>query len=231
MTRILSGGGKDSAGNPTTKTIGRPGQGSVARGTRQSARVLAKTDPADGVLNTPISDIPLLSLGAKATKTTALTGDNNDLKFTAAQPGTEANSIRIRYVDPSAFDQELGVAVSGNDITVNLATGPDPGAITSTAAEIKAAINMDAAASQLVTAEIAAGNTGAGVVTAMSYITLENGTEGEMRAPLPPELVPGPSAPTISGKEEQTITNPDIALTAPVRRPAGTGVNRRIRKR
>ena len=51
------------------------------------------------------------------------------------------------------------------DIVVNLATGAD-GALTSTAAQVIAAINADPAASALVTAYTYAGNAGAGIVPA-----------------------------------------------------------------
>ena len=87
MVRILSGGGQSPTGHPTTKNIGRPGFGSVARGFRQSVRRLMISDPADAVLTTPISDVPLIG-GVGASLTTNLAGANNDLVFTAGQAGT-----------------------------------------------------------------------------------------------------------------------------------------------
>ena len=45
---------------------------------------------------------------------TDLTGDNNDLKFTAKLKGHFGNTIKIAYVDPAAADAKIGVSVSGN---------------------------------------------------------------------------------------------------------------------
>lgn len=101
-----------------------------------------------------------------AALTTALTGANNDLVFTARKAGKAGESITVAYVDPAANSQALSVAVVGNAITVNLATDGG-GAITSTGATVLAAINGSATASALVFASLAAANSGAGVVTAM----------------------------------------------------------------
>lgn len=103
-------------------------------------------------------------------KTTALTGTHNDLTFIARTPGTTP-TITVTYVDPSANNATLSVGVVSQAITVNLATGSG-GAITSTAAQIKAAIEASVAASALVVVELAASNDGTGVVTAMSAQTL-----------------------------------------------------------
>lgn len=102
--------------------------------------------------------------------TTALAGANNDLTFIARTPGT-APTITVTYVDPSANNAALSVSVSGSDITVNLATNGS-GTITSTASQVKAAIEASAAATALVVVELAASNTGAGVVTALAQQTL-----------------------------------------------------------
>jgi hypothetical protein len=64
--------------------------------------------------------------------------------------------------------------VAGSAITVHLATGSG-GAITSTATQIRNAINADAEAKALVTASLAPGNSGAGVVTAMAATNLAGG--------------------------------------------------------
>ena len=77
------------------------------------------------------------------------------------------NDISVSFVDPGAADQPLSVSVSGSTITVSLATNAS-GGLTSTAAEVAAAINADAAASELVEAYTYRGNTGAGVVAAGS---------------------------------------------------------------
>jgi hypothetical protein len=210
MARILTGGGKDGSGNPTTAVVGRPGFGRQTRTLRQSADVVAKTDPSDAYLNTPIQDVPKVGT-VKATLTTALTGTNNDLVFTAKRGGASFNSVRVRYVDPATPNATQSISVSGNDITVNLATNATP-AITSTAAQILAAINADASASKLVTASLAASNDGTGVVTALAYTNLSGGTSGETRKGSPPGTAPAPSTPT-------KLQSPTQKLTPTVRLP------------
>lgn len=109
-----------------------------------------------------------------ATLTTALTGANNDLTFTAVTVGSAGNDVTIAYVNPETT-ADLAVTVVDNAITVNLAWAVD--AITSTALEIESAIEASAAASALVTVETAAENTGAGVVTAMAATHLSGGSD------------------------------------------------------
>ncbi len=77
------------------------------------------------------------------------------------------NDLSVAFVDPGAAHSPLSVSVSGDDITVSLATGSS-GAITSTAAEVVAAINASPAASALVVAYTYRGNAGGGVVSAGS---------------------------------------------------------------
>ena len=116
--------------------------------------------------------------GAKATVTVDMTNANADLTYTAKAYGTDGNSITITHVDPSGNDKPLEVTVSGKDITVSLKTGSG-GAIESTAAEVKAAVDAHAEASALVA--VGAEGTGAGVVNAKAKETLTGGvnvTEG-----------------------------------------------------
>lgn len=108
---------------------------------------------------------------------TELTGEDNDLVFTAVTPGAAGNSITITYTDPAGNDQSLDVTVVGTDIDVSLATDSG-GDITSTAAEVLAAVNADGEAKLLVLASLPDGATGAGVVTAMSETALTGGDDG-----------------------------------------------------
>jgi len=126
----------------------------------------------------------------RATLSTNLDGDNNDLTFTAVPPGTAGNAIEIIYSDPSANDAELSISVDEETltITVSLATGSG-GAITSTASEIMAAINADQEASRWVSAALKTGNTGAGVVTAMGSSSLTGGSTDTTEAFTDVELV------------------------------------------
>jgi hypothetical protein len=112
----------------------------------------------------------------KASTTTSLAGANNDLTFTAKPVGIIGNTVSVRYVDPLGIDKTLSVTVSVNAITVNLATD-GLGAITSTAALIKAAIEASSAANALVEITYPTGNDGSGIVTAMSAVTLSGGID------------------------------------------------------
>ncbi len=94
-------------------------------------------------------------------------GDHNAVEFTAldvpAWAGAAGNAIRVEYVDPGAASQPLTITVAGNDISVSLATD-GAGNIISTADDVIAAINADPAASLMVTASLAPGNSGNGIV-------------------------------------------------------------------
>lgn len=131
-----------------------------------------------GTSNTPKRSISgsHTSVGywAAAALTTALTGTNNDLTYTAKTVGVEGNDITVTYVVAGA-STPLSVSVSGNAITVNVATDAG-GLATSTAAQVRDAVNASAPASALVTAANAAGNDGTGVVTALAATSLTGGT-------------------------------------------------------
>lgn len=107
-----------------------------------------------------------------ATVTIDMTNALSDLTYTAVDYGTAGNSITVTHVDPSGNDQPLAVNVDGTDITVSLATGP-AGAITSTAAEVKAAVNVHADASLLVLCEDE--GVGSGIVNAEAVTSLAGG--------------------------------------------------------
>jgi hypothetical protein len=71
------------------------------------------------------------------------------------------NDITVELTDPDTADAELSVDVSGDDVTVSLATDGE-GALTSTAAEVVDALNKDA--EDLLHAYTFRGDDGAGVV-------------------------------------------------------------------
>ena len=119
----------------------------------------------------------LAAFGQKksAELTTALAGTNNDVVYTAVTRGAAGNSIRVRYV-VSGNNTPLTVSVSSLDITVNVAT--DGSAVaTSTADQVKTAIEASAPAAALVTVADAASNDGSGVVAALAYTNLAAGTD------------------------------------------------------
>jgi hypothetical protein len=112
---------------------------------------------------------------ATATATTSLTGNNNDLVFTAVPTGNTGNGITVTYVDPGGTTATLGVVVDIQEraITVNL--GRAASAINSTAGAIATAIAANTDAAALVTVANASANDGTGLVTAMSALTLTGG--------------------------------------------------------
>lgn len=135
--------------------------------------ILVGWDPANNKLK---AYYPSVDADVAATLTTALTGADNDLKFTAARSGKFAgNRMAVAYLDPGAINQALSVSVSGYHVLVSLATDGS-GVITSTAAQVDAAIDALPAAAALMTPANAPANTGAGVVTAMPLTSLSGGT-------------------------------------------------------
>lgn len=109
----------------------------------------------------------------KATLTTAMAGENNDLVFTAKASGATGNDVRVRVVVAGA-GTALSVAVAGNDITVNSATNGSSVA-TTTAAQALAAVLASGPATALVDAALAPGNNGTGVIAAFAYTNLAGG--------------------------------------------------------
>lgn len=77
------------------------------------------------------------------------------------------NDITVQLTDPGAADSPLSVTVTGSDISVSLATS-SAGAVTSTAAQVVAALNASVDAAALVTAYTYRNNLGNGVVTPTS---------------------------------------------------------------
>lgn len=129
------------------------------------------------------------------------TGNENGLTFTAIEYGIGGNDITVTYVDPGANDAALSVEVVGKSIVVHLATG-EAGAITSTAAEILAAIEASNAASELVSVAIMAADgggsdDGSGIVTAMASTPLEGGAGFGIATAIPGALCIDKAAPAL----------------------------------
>jgi hypothetical protein len=100
--------------------------------------------------------------------------------YTADLNGTSGNDIRVAHVNPGTANAALTVTVSGNDITVSMATdAATTPAITSTAAQVRDAVNAHAAASELVTASTP--GTGAGTAIAQAMTALSGGGTGSAR--------------------------------------------------
>lgn len=151
-----------------------------------TASVAAYTTALGGLL-TSNAGAPTTAVAASAIVNP--TGNDNGLTFTAKTYGAAGNNISIRYVDPGAASQALSVSVVGTAITVSLATNGGS-SITSTAAQVKAAVDADARASSLVsvaiyTADAGTADDGSGVVTAMAQANLANGAGTGVGAVLP----------------------------------------------
>lgn len=113
------------------------------------------------------------SLGGTAATLTIGSSGNNRVKYTAKKTGTAGNSIRVAHV-VSGASTPLTVAVSGNDITVNVATTAGSAA-KSTAEEVATAVNSSSAARALISRAALVGP-GKGVVSAQALTNLTGGT-------------------------------------------------------
>lgn len=162
----------DAAGTPASKISGAT---QTTMQSYASAALAVAALPAVTASKRKLGHIVLGANHKYATLSTNLTGNDNDLKFTAVASGIAGNDVHIEYIDPSDNDQELSIDVVGSVITVNLATD-SMGAVTTTADDIKAALLLSAPASALVTAADVAANDGSGVVTAMADTALSGGT-------------------------------------------------------
>lgn len=120
----------------------------------------------------------------------AIATGNAGLVITAKATGLVGNQISLALVKPAGANAALSVAVVGSAITVNLATSA-ASAITSTAAQVKAAIEAFAGANALVTVTYPAGGNGSAVVSERAAQRLTGGAD----QPYPldtPVLVTGP---------------------------------------
>ena len=93
---------------------------------------------------------------------TGITNDgvtNGILTWTAVEAGLAGNGITI-VQEKAGFSTPLTIVVSEKTIIINLATGTDPGPVTTTAAALKTAIEADADASALVTVAYSGNGTG-----------------------------------------------------------------------
>ena len=113
---------------------------------------------------------------ALGTMTTALTGNNNDLLFTALQPynGILGDQITITYLDPGVASHTGKVDVYGMGIVFTLATDTS-GTITTTGDNIKTYLAANTVAAAMVSAADVASNDGSGAVTAMDGVRLTAG--------------------------------------------------------
>lgn len=120
---------------------------------------------------------------------------NANLVFTADTAGTAGNNIRIRYV-VAGNNTALSVALASTDITVNLATNGS-GIPTSTANQIKAALDANGGIAALINTTLASGSDGTGVPEgSFTYRNLENGSSGAAVATIVERIESTSTSPT-----------------------------------
>ncbi len=115
---------------------------------------------------------------ANATLTTTGGNENSHITLTHEPGGTAGNGVSLTLTDPGAENTTADVAVTGSDIVVTLASSAVP-AITTTATQLATALNCYAVHALGVTTKVADGETGAGVVAALSKTQLSGGTAAE----------------------------------------------------
>lgn len=123
-----------------------------------------------------VGTAPNAQAGASASLSVGLIASNNALTFTAVAEGDAGNNIFINLVRPLENDAALSVVLSELLITVNLATDSG-GAVTSTAAEVIAAIEADANISALVGVDNTGASDGSGVVDPLVSTALAGGLD------------------------------------------------------
>jgi hypothetical protein len=110
---------------------------------------------------------------------TGVVGSNNAITWTAREKGDAGNDLAVEMLN-TGKEKALAVDVDGDTISVTLATNnAGAGEITSTAAQVMAAIAEHDTASQLVTVANTSTSTGAGVVAAVAKTSLAGGGETE----------------------------------------------------
>lgn len=113
------------------------------------------------------------------TLSTALTGTNNDLDYTARFPGPASARLKVAYLDPGEETAAESVSVDYDEATkvttINV-TLRSVSSVLSTADEVKAAIAAHPVANALVTVADKAANDGSEAVIAMAAAALTAGT-------------------------------------------------------
>lgn len=130
-----------------------------------------------------VGTAPDAEAGTAATLT--IGSSTSALTFTAVATGAEGNDISIAIVNPATASQALSVTLDTLKITISLATDEDS-AITSTAAEIKTALDADTDIAAL----IATTSGGSGVVSASSEKYLTGGEDEAFPLNTPVKVTP-----------------------------------------
>lgn len=123
-----------------------------------------------------VGTAPLAAAAVAASLSVGAVGTKDALAFTAQNAGVVGNVVSVAYVDPQANDAVLSVIVTGNAIVVNLATGAG-GEITSTAGEVKTALETKPDSAALIGIAHTGASDGSGVLAAMSATLLAGGVD------------------------------------------------------
>ncbi len=144
----------------------------------------------NGITPSSFYDLDRVSFGENisANFTTQLVSSNDDLVFSAAASGPAGEAVSIEYFDAVASNTPLAVSVTGSAIRVTLAID-GANAITTTATQVKAAIEGNPAAAALVNVSLASGNDGSGIVAALAAQNLVRG--GNLTIPSGLVVTPG----------------------------------------
>lgn len=112
-----------------------------------------------------------------ASLVTGVIGENNAIAWTSKLPGADGNAISVEILN-TGKEKALSVDTDGDKIVVTAATnGTGAGEITSTAAQVMAAIEEHDVASTLVAVVNKGSSSGAGVVKAVAKTSLAGGTD------------------------------------------------------
>jgi hypothetical protein len=146
-------------------------QGKLARATNLTARAVTLTPTAvkntryraavkvqadDGIERTYGAEYDGSS---RAVLATGVVGNNNAITWMARDTGADGENVRVELLDPAANDQPLWISVANNIISVHLATGGG-GAITSTATQVMAAIQLGQLLAAKASLRVGAGDAG-----------------------------------------------------------------------
>ena len=145
----------------------------------------------------------------KAHLHTGVVANNNAVLWTAVTGGAAGNSIKVALLDPGGNNKPLEVTIINDEIRVNLATGAD-GAISSTAAQVIAAVNTHLFAKTLVLAANDGASTGAAAVVAAAAAPLAEGAN----ANVVPSLILADDVTFSSVDSVNGVTHADQIVTA-----------------
>ena len=169
--RGLAGGFATAVAVLAGLALAAPAGAATLPPTTCSLDATSNTRTCDLYAETGTVDIPA---EAKATLSQGNAVSHDAVIYTAASTGPVGNDVTVSYT-AAAPSQALAVHVVDLAIEVQLATGAD-GLPTSTAADVTAAVNGDAAASALVLAALPAGDPGTGIPTPVGPMHLAGGS-------------------------------------------------------